>query len=353
MKLECNYVAGTGGIGQGILFLLEGNHTMGRNESRMAKLTDYHDYCKLHIIMHYISVFMKKKIPLYAIGRVGNDAQGKQLKNEMQKTGINVEFVIEDTDFPTMYAVCYQYPNGEGCNISSENSACNEVSKHDIDVFFEKVAPEGRGLILAVPEVPLTTRLYLLDLGRKRNCCNVSAVLSGEVKKFVENGGIENTDILAINEEEAEVFSSLDEAYVQGISNVCEASIKFIQNINPEICVIITRGEKGAYVQWKEKIYESPALDVPVVNTAGAGDCFIGTVISALLKECDLFATKEKNVACSALDLGNIASAKKVGCKDTIDFSMNLESMYTFAQNHGIKFAENLRQFFGDMDVKG
>lgn len=346
MRITCDYVAGTGGIGQGILFLLEGNHTMGRNESRQAKLTDFQDYCKLHIIMHYISTFLKNELPVYAIGRVGADEQGKRLKQEMCNSGINVENVVEDAHHPTMYAVCYQYPSGEGCNISTENSACNEVGKQDIDAFFQNIAPEGRGLMLAAPEVPLSTRIYLLEMGRNRGCYNVSAVLSGEVEEFVKLGGIEKTDILSINEDEAEMFAKLDGNYNHGSADVLEVCVKYLQSINPDICVIITQGAKGAYVQWKNNVYKSLAICVPVVNTAGAGDCFIGTVIAALLKGCELFPTEENTFARSALDLGNIASAKKVGCKDTIDFSMSLESLYTFAQKQGIMFSENLCRFF-------
>src|SRR4029450_5120153 len=48
-------VVGVGGIGFGICFELEGNHDLGRSESRPAKLTDARDYCKLHIIMHYLA----------------------------------------------------------------------------------------------------------------------------------------------------------------------------------------------------------------------------------------------------------------------------------------------------------
>ena len=53
-----NHIVGTGGIGSGIFFSLEGDHTLGRNESRMGRLEAFRDYCKQHIIMHYIAVLM-------------------------------------------------------------------------------------------------------------------------------------------------------------------------------------------------------------------------------------------------------------------------------------------------------
>ena len=46
---------GVGGIGTGIFFELEGNATLGRNESRPSRLLGVRDYCKLHIVIHYVA----------------------------------------------------------------------------------------------------------------------------------------------------------------------------------------------------------------------------------------------------------------------------------------------------------
>ena len=42
-----DYVVGTGGIGTGILFKFQENTTLGRDESRFAKLADAKDYFAL------------------------------------------------------------------------------------------------------------------------------------------------------------------------------------------------------------------------------------------------------------------------------------------------------------------
>ena len=46
-------LVGVGGIGSGIFFALEGDHDLGRNESRPGRLLDVRDYGKLHIVAHY------------------------------------------------------------------------------------------------------------------------------------------------------------------------------------------------------------------------------------------------------------------------------------------------------------
>ena len=49
-----NQLIGVGGLGTGIFFELEGDHTLGRNESRPGRLLDVKDYCKLHIVIHSV-----------------------------------------------------------------------------------------------------------------------------------------------------------------------------------------------------------------------------------------------------------------------------------------------------------
>jgi len=60
--LQCNggspysRMIGVGGIGTGLFFALQGDHPLGRNESRPARLLNVRDYGKLHIISHYVAV---------------------------------------------------------------------------------------------------------------------------------------------------------------------------------------------------------------------------------------------------------------------------------------------------------
>ena len=63
---------GVGGIGTGILFALEGNHTLGREESRPGQLLDVRDYCKLHIIIHYVARLLGLPVPTDPLPRLAD-----------------------------------------------------------------------------------------------------------------------------------------------------------------------------------------------------------------------------------------------------------------------------------------
>ena len=54
---------GTGGIGSGMFFALDGNHTLGREESRSGHFLDRRDYCKLHIVSHYVRRLLGSRLP--------------------------------------------------------------------------------------------------------------------------------------------------------------------------------------------------------------------------------------------------------------------------------------------------
>jgi len=332
------YIAGTGGIGTGRLFMLEGDHVLGRCESRKGSLTDYKDYCKLHITMHYISVFLRGEIPVYAIGQTGKDQEGRTLKAEMANAGINVEYVAEDRCRPTMYSVCGQYPNGEGFNITANNSASHAVKAEDIDRFFKEKTPKGTGIIIAVPEVPLETRIHLLKKGREKLCFNIAGVQSVEAADFVKQGGAVLADLIALNTDEAGAFASLrsgENSSLQDILNNCES---YLLSLNPDLTVIITLGGEGAQIRYRGHLYSRKAVNVPLVNTAGAGDCLLGTFIAAAARGIDPFVS---------LDIAVAASGKKTSCKDTIDFSMNPENLLEFARSRNIVFPDNIiKDFF-------
>ncbi|MHC4800302.1 MAG: hypothetical protein ACYTF1_26980, partial [Planctomycetota bacterium] len=103
---------GTGGIGSGAFFALNGNHTLGREESRSGRFLDRKDYCKLHIITHYVQTLMGPDFTTLPIGKVGDDQQGQNLLSEMAEAGLNTRYVRPVSGKPTLYSFCFVYPDG-------------------------------------------------------------------------------------------------------------------------------------------------------------------------------------------------------------------------------------------------
>ena len=193
--LAYNHIIATGGVGSGIFFSMNDNHTLGRNESRMATLQPYKDFCKQHIIMHYIAVLLgaeiNGKFQSFPIGKVGNDGVGKNLIENMKNVGMDTRHVTLSDNSSTLFSVCFQYPDNEGGNITSENSASSKVSQDDISLFFKDFKLPGENeIILAAPEVPLQTRVKLLEYGKQRGSLNVVSISSSEVNDFESMHGL-------------------------------------------------------------------------------------------------------------------------------------------------------------------
>lgn len=340
------YIAGTGGIGKGDLFMLEGNYALGRNESRLGRLTDFEDYCKLHIILHYAATLTAGKLPVYAVGRVGADANGEALVRQMQAAGIDTAHVRQDETAATMYAVCYQFPNGEGGNITASNSACSLVDMTDIANFFECSAPPGRGLLVAAPEVPMAARLELLREGRRRGCYNVVSFLSGEAEAFIAAGGLALADLLAINRDEAEAV--LQAAGIGGASlNAASACADFLRRENPDIAAIITDGGSGAYCLSGNNLQKIETIpSATIASTAGAGDCLIGTTMAALACGIPLQAPQQPGLIASAAELGNFAAGLKVQSRHSIHFGLDRQMLSDYAAVQQIRFSDTIQRLF-------
>lgn len=358
--LRYTQIIGTGGIGSGMFFSLSGDHTLGRNESRAATLLPYRDFCKQHIILHYIAVLLgaggNGSFCVFPIGAVGNDDTGKRLLEEMEITGMDTHSITVDKERSTLFSVCFQYPDKSGGNITTDNSASSGVSAESIDRFFQTFdAPGKRELILAAPEVPLDARIRLLQHGRKRGSFNVAAVLSAEADAFRRLGGFELTDLLAINMDEARAIAQIQNEKVS-VKNVVEACIESLLSLNPHISVLVTDGKNGSYCYTAGSLQQIPALKTSVVSTAGAGDAFLaGTLVGMC---CGLPLAKEVDDAWlgqtplrSAVELGTLLAALSVNSCHTIHPEADAKYLYRFMNSNDLASSDDFLQLFKDLST--
>ena len=353
--LVYNHIVSTGGIGSGIFFSMEGNDTLGRNESRMGTLLPYKDFCKQHIIMHYVSVLLGAKaggeFQCYPIGKVGNDDIGKSLLKMMKGVGMDITNVRITDKGSTLFSVCYQYPDHSGGNITTSESASSLVFADDISDFFTGFKPSGeKEIILAVPEVPVETRIKLLEYGRLRGSLNVASVLSSEVENFKKLNGFSLTDILSVNLDEAKRIAAINDDLVAR-KTIVEACINNLRALNSAITILITCGSEGVYCYSKNTTEFIPALKVPVVSTAGAGDAFLSGFITGVCCGLPLLKCANDNYfsatpVSSAVEFGILLASLSVISQDTINVDANAESLYKIIAQNNIDIGGNVSKMF-------
>jgi ribokinase len=325
----CNYQAliGVGGIGAGRFFALNGNHTLGREESRAGRFLANRDYCKLHIIAHYVQKLLGAEFISILIGKVGDDSMGHQLLREMSRTGLDIRYVRASPGDPTLYSLCLVYPDGTGGNVTTDDSACTKV---DAD-YVAQAEPEfarfrGHGIALAAPEVPLPAREKLLQLGTAYGFLRVASFVSAEIRSVLDTDLLGQIDLLAINLDEAAVVAQLPTDKTSAVSIVTTAVEKLVA-INPGLSISITAGKQGSW-GWDGKAFtQGPVFPVEAVSTAGAGDAHLAGLIVGLTAGLTLAQAQE---------LAALIAALSVTSPHTIHPELERETLNIFATEFSI-----------------
>lgn len=317
---------GTGGIGTGRFFALSGNHTLGREESRGGVFLDRRDYCKLHIISHYVQRLLGADFKTLPVGRVGDDAPGHSLMAEMRSAGLDVSLTAVVPGEQTLDCICLLYPDGSGGNLTVTDSASGRVTPEDVG----KAAPwfkeyASRGIALAVPEVPLPARLDLLDLATQHNFLRAASFSSEEMEAVRASSLLSQVDLLAINLDEA---AALAEIKADGSPEaIVEKAASRLADRFPHLRLCLTAGALGSWTfgQGRSQFLASPKVEVQ--SAAGAGDAHFAGILAGLAAGLDL---------AEAHWVGILAGAMSVTSAHTIHPDLSGHALHDLAAHHGI-----------------
>jgi sugar/nucleoside kinase (ribokinase family) len=345
-------VVGVGGIGTGTIFALEENHTLGRNESRMGQLLEGRDYCKLHIVEHYIAVLLDSKhspetFRVFAVSNVGSDAAGGTLLGEMAEAGIDTRYVKIDRKCGTLFSVSFLYPDKSGGNITASNSAACGLSSSQLqECRTELASAAGHGIALCLPEVPIAARHEFLRLAAECGSYRVASFPSAEMETVNSLNLLSQVDLLALNREETAAVAggSLAAACGERILDTCSA---VATAANPNIRILSSAGPDGAYVFERGAWSHFPAVPAKVVSTAGAGDALLAGVLAGLAaglpltghsnaRDSQLLAGFEID---SAIRLGLLLAGFSTTSPHTIHPAANLESLLVFSREKKIELS--------------
>ena len=337
---DCRYQAmiGVGGIGSGRFFALNSDHTLGREESRSGHFLDRRDYCKLHIISHYVKTLLGAGFETIPVGKVGDDEEGKRLLDEMKEAGLDIRYVKCSEGDQTLFSFCLVYPDGSGGNLTTADSACSKV---DPD-FVVEAEPEfarfaGRGVALAAPEVPMAARKALLELGARYHFLRVTSLTSEEASGAMAVGILRNTNLLAINLDEAASLAKVC-GDVSPLA-VVRAAVRELCSVKADILVSITAGRIGSWSWDGTTLVHVPAFPAEVVSTAGAGDAYLSGIIAGLAVGLPLSQAQQ---------LGTLVAALSVTSPHTIDKRIDKRSLLAYAIRTKAPTCDTVMNLLGD-----
>ena len=200
------------------------------------------------------------------VGRVGKD--GEWLKDLLSSLEINTDFLTVSTE-PTGHAIIQINREGENA-IITYGGANHAITQSEIDFALERA--KGTDFVLIQNEIKNVS--YIIERAKKKGL--QVALNAAPINKGVEDYPLGALDLLFLNEIEAQQLS--------GTTGTAEM-ICILSKRLPETKLVITLGRAGSIYHFKGETLQQAAIEVArIIDTAGAGDAFVGTFLAYFLQ---------------------------------------------------------------------
>lgn len=249
------------------------------------------------------------------ISRVGADENGEDILSFLSSQEITTDLIQVTKEYKTGAVHVMINEKGNASYDILYPSAWDKIVETEI---MDKVISEADvfvfGSLICRDEVSRSTLYNLLEKAKYK-------VLDANLRapyytKDVLNELMLKADFIKLNDEELyEISQQLESPY-----NSFEQNIKFIAEKTNTKQVCVTKGAFGAVLYYNDKFYYNSGYFIKVVDTVGAGDSFLASLIVRLLRGKS--PQKALNYACAigALVAGQEGANPKISEKVISDY---------------------------------
>jgi len=210
--------------------------------------------------------------PTYLVGQVGSDSFGNFLVDELTKYQVKLDY-LERSASTTGMGIVHALDDGS-VYATITMGANGDVTPEQIDRI-EPLIKRSEILILQL-EIPIPTIEYVIEVGKRHGC---QIILNAAPAVAISDKALEQIDFLIVNEPEASFYCEAD------IHDFDSAQANY-QKLYTHFkgVLVITLGAQGSFLYDQKNVYHIPTQKVPVIETTGAGDSYIGAFACALLQ---------------------------------------------------------------------
>jgi fructokinase len=251
------------------------------------------------------------------ISRVGADKNGADIISFLNDQNVSSDLILVEEEYKTgvvnvminekgnaSYDI--MYPSSWD-KITLTNEMIEKVSESDVFIF---------GSLICRDEISRLTLYSLLEKA-KYKVFDVN-LRTPYFTIEVINELMLKADFIKLNDEELwEISRKLESPF-----NSFEQNIKFIAEKTNTNQICVTKGAFGAVLYYNDKFYYNSGYFIKVVDTVGAGDSFLATLIVRLLRGKS--PQKSLNYACAvgALVAGHEGANPTISEKEIVKYMM-------------------------------
>jgi fructokinase len=215
---------------------------------------------------------------VFIVSKVGNDLNGTKLIDFINANGVSTDFIQVDENYETGTVKVVLDDKGSASYDIEFPRAWDKIQYSDkLMTLVEESDAFYYGSLVARGDISKRTLLELIEKAKYKICD-----LNLRPPHYTTEGLIElmeKADFLKLNDDELfEISKELGSKY-----NSIEQNVKFISEATNTKSVCVTKGNHGALLLTEGKLYYNSGYQIKVVDTVGAGDSFLASLISKLL----------------------------------------------------------------------
>ncbi len=244
------------------------------------------------------------------ITKLGKDEFAQIAKRNFLAEGLALTYVFEDQSGASTGAALILVDENTGQNaISVLPGACETITEEEVEKASGIIRQSD--FLLTQLETNLTAMYAAVRMAKKSGA---KVILNPAPAVPVDPDMYEGLYCVTPNEVEAAALSGIETESNEGIDRAAAFFLeKGCEN------VIITLGDRGAYLKTPTQSEFFKTIEVPVVDTTGAGDAFNGGLLAGLAEGMSLSQATAFAMVAAGLSVTKLGTAPAMPFKEEIE----------------------------------